>query len=240
MPPRIRHAHGGTRLSEDNPSNDADPPRKTGKDTAHASSDQRGAPRFTLLIRAAKLVADGREFLCILRDVSATGAKVRLFTPLPKHDELCIELANGERYPVDLVWHSDDYAGFRFRDEIDVEKLLDERHGGFPRRQVRLRIVLDAVLHSGGEAVHVTFTDMSQQGAGIECSKWLLMNELVRIDTGVIQPIYAKVRWRSHPRYGLVFEQTFKLDEFARISAPLQLGQAIREAADLARKRDAS
>jgi hypothetical protein len=29
------------------------------------------------------------------------------------------------------------------------------------------------------------------------------------------------------PRYGLIFEHTFKLDELARISAPLQFVQAL-------------
>lgn len=187
----------------------------------------RAAPRFTLLIRAAKLVADGREFLCIIRDASATGVKIRLFTPVPDHSELEIELGNGDRYPVELVWSTDDYAGFRFLGEIDIERLLDESHGAFPKRQVRLRIAMDAILHSGGEAVRVAFQDISQQGAGIECEKWLLMNELVRIDTGIMAPLYAKVRWRSHPRYGVIFEQTFRLDELARISAPIQLGEAL-------------
>jgi hypothetical protein len=80
-------------------------------------------------------------------------------------------------------------------------------------------------------STHVRFHDISQQGACIECEKWLAMNELVRLDTGVMPSLYAKVRWRDHPRYGLVFEQTFKLDELARISAPLQLSQALTEAA---------
>lgn len=191
-------------------------------------ASMRSAPRFTLLIRAAKLVADGREFLCIIRDASATGVKIRLFTPVPEHSDLQIELGNGDRYPVELVWSTADYAGFRFLGEIDIERLLDESHGAFPKRQVRLRIAMDAIVHSGGEAVRVAFQDISQQGAGIECEKWLLMNELVRIETGIMAPIYAKVRWRSHPRYGVIFEQTFRLDELARISAPIQLGDALQ------------
>ena len=194
------------------------------------SADQRAAPRFTLLIRAAKLIADGREYLCIIRDASATGIKARLFTPLPEHEELLIELANGDRYPVRLKWIDEDYAGFQFHQPIDIDRLIDERSGGMPRRQVRLRIALDAILHSGGEATRIGFQDISQQGACVECEKWLLMNELVRLETGIMPPIYAKVRWRSHPRYGLLFESTFKLDELARISAPLQLGQALRNA----------
>jgi hypothetical protein len=186
-------------------------------------AEQRAAPRFTLLIRAAKLIVDGEsEFLCVIRDASASGLKIRLFNPLPPHSDLAIEMSNGDRYLVEQIWSEGEYAGFRFTGDVDIERLLDESHGAFPKRQVRLRIHLDAILHSGGEAVRVAFQDISQQGACIESDKWLLMNELVRLETGVMQPIYAKVRWRSHPRYGVLFEQTFKLDELAHLTATLQ------------------
>jgi len=189
-------------------------------------AEQRAAPRFMLLIRAAKLIADdSREFLCVIRDASSTGLKIRLFNPLPPHRTLAVEMSNGDRYPIELVWKEGEFAGFRFGADVDVQRLLDESHGAFPKRQVRLRILLDGILHSGGEALRVAFRDISQQGAQIESDKWLLMNELVRIETDVMPPLYAKVRWRSHPRYGLLFEQTFKLDELARIAAPLQTGE---------------
>lgn len=48
-----------------------------------ADQDHRAAPRFTLLLRMAKLVCGPAEFLCIVRDVSETGASVKLFHPLP-------------------------------------------------------------------------------------------------------------------------------------------------------------
>ena len=212
-------AHGGRALAQDH----VLPP--TGGQDAQAEpsgAELRAAPRFTLLIRVAKLIADDREFLCILRDASATGMKVRLFAPLPAHRNLAIELGNGERHGAELVWCAQDHAGLRFVGEVDVARLIDESHGEYPRRQVRLQVSLDAMLKSGTEVVHATFQDMSQQGACVLCGKWLLINELVRLDTGVLAPIYAKVRWRDHPRYGLIFEQTFRLDELARISAPLQ------------------
>ena len=189
-----------------------------------SGKDQRAVPRFTLLIRAAKLIVDEtREFLCIIRDASSMGVKVRLFTPLPEHySSIFVEMSNGDAYPVEVVWKEGEYAGLRFPDDIDLEALLDERSSTYSKRQVRLRVRLDALLHSGGEAVSVAFMNISQRGASIACGKWLLMNELVRIETGVLPAIYAKVRWRNHPRYGLLFEQTFQLDELARIAAPLQ------------------
>lgn len=191
-----------------------------------SNQEQRVSPRFTLLIRAAKLIVDGdSEFLCVIRDASSTGLKIRLFHPLPTHYRtLSIEMSNGDRYSAEVVWMEGDFAGFRFLDSVDIDRLRDEAHGAYPKRHVRLRVRLDAMLHSGGEAVQIAFQDISQQGACVDCDKWLLMNELVRVETGVLPAIYAKVRWRSHPRYGLLFEQVFKLDELARFAAPLQPG----------------
>lgn len=187
-------------------------------------ADQRAAPRYTLLIRAAKLIIDeNREFLCIIRDASALGLKVRLFTPLPEnYSSIFVEMSNSDRYPAEKVWQDGEYIGLRFLESVDVDGLLGESSGAFPKRQVRLGIELDAILHSGGTAVNVAFIDMSQRGAKITCDKWLLMNELVRVETGILPVIFAKVRWRNHPHYGLLFEQTFQLDELARIAAPLQ------------------
>lgn len=189
-----------------------------------SGSDQRAAPRFTLLIRAAKLVVDGTcEFLCIIRDVSTMGVKVRLFTPMPDNcSSIVVELSNGDCYPVEVMWREGEYTGLRFIEAVDLEGLLDESSGAFPKRQIRLRVQQDAMLHSGGQAVSVTFRDISQRGASIACDKWLLMNELVRVEAQGLPTIYAKVRWRNHPHYGLLFEQTFQLDELARIAAPLQ------------------
>ena len=46
----------------------------------------RGAQRFTLLIRTAKLVCESGEYLCVIRDVSSTGVRLRLFHDLPADD----------------------------------------------------------------------------------------------------------------------------------------------------------
>jgi len=195
------------------------PPAWGPRDTdgqVRSGAELRGAPRFALLLRVAKLVVDGRERFCVIRDASATGLKVRLFGPLPHPAEIAIELANGDRHRVECVWNANDYAGLRFLEPIELDRLLDEARGAGQRRHVRLRIAFDGLLHSGGEAVAVSFRDISQQGASFESEKWLLLNELVKIETPILPPIYAKVRWRDHPHYGVIFEQTFQLEELAR------------------------
>lgn len=189
---------------------------------APTKSDNRVAQRFALMLRAAKLIADDREFLCILRDASSRGVRVRLFHDLPPHRELALELGNGERLQIEKIWRDGDHAGFRFACETDVQRLIDDSTAAHPKRQLRLRIGLAALVHSGGTATPMTFHDISQQGACIDCIRHLALNELIRIEAPALPPIYAKVRWRRQPLYGLVFEHPFKLDELARMAAPLQ------------------
>ena len=39
------------------------------------------------------------------------------------------------------------------------------------------------------------------------------INQLLRVETGVVAPLYAKVRWRNQPEYGLVFERVLDFEE---------------------------
>jgi hypothetical protein len=47
-----------------------------------------------------------------------------------------------------------------------------------------------------------------------------MVDELVRVEANGLSETYAKVRWRNHPQYGLLFEQTYRLDELAQIVEP--------------------
>ncbi|MFL0354960.1 hypothetical protein ACI5KX_00660 [Erythrobacter sp. GH1-10] len=65
--------------------------------------EQRETPRVSLLIRAAKLITSGEEFLCVVRNISAMGVKIRTLLPIPDEDNLVLETETGERHDVDLV-----------------------------------------------------------------------------------------------------------------------------------------
>jgi len=177
--------------------------------------ERRTAPRVTVLIRPAKLIADGREFLCVLRDVSNGGVKLRLFHQVPAHENLLIEFDTGERHRLRFIWRTGDLAGFVFVDDVDVARLIAVHQGDYPRRQPRLHVEIEATLCTSGLRVPIMVRDISQRGASIDCSGWLLIDELVRIESAVLPTVHAKVRWRRPPRYGVIFEQTFRLDELA-------------------------
>lgn len=190
-------------------------------DEAAPVADQRGAPRFNLLIRAAKLIAGAAEFLVVIRDVSQEGIKVRAFHPLPNDGDFAIELASGERHAVDKVWEEGELKGFRFRDPVGLEKLLAESPIGKRKRSVRLRLNAPIEVFAGTRRTEALFLDISQSGACIASDDFLAIDERVRIQCAGLPELTGRVRWRRRPLYGLNFEQTFRFDELARLTAQL-------------------
>ena len=95
--------------------------------------DLRAAPRFTLLIRAAKLISAQGEFVCVIRDVSETGVSVRLFHALPGCQQFELHMPAGAVYEINRVWQRDNEAGFTFSQPVEVPQLINES-ADYPKR----------------------------------------------------------------------------------------------------------
>lgn len=192
---------------------------------ALAAAEQRSAQRYTLLLRAGKLVSEAGEYLCILRDASSTGIKARLFHELPDAPHFELELGNGDRYAVEPVWQRDGHAGFRFADgPIDVHALMDESTP-FPKRSIRLRLALPVMVTSdAGLSRAGQLQDLSQQGGLLLLEPGLALGQQVRIEAPGLPLRHGRVRWRRRAAHGLVFQQAFRLDELAVLAHRLQTG----------------
>ena len=190
-------------------------------DTQLSVEELRSAPRFTLLIRSAKLVCDAGEYLCVIRDVSASGLRLRIFHALPASETYQIELASGERFEVERVWEAADHAGFRFADWIDVKDFIAEA-SPYPKRALRLRLEFPAQIDVDGDAAHAKVLDLSREGARIETKLPLAIRQKVKLSARGLPPIIGNVCWRSSDAYGLVFQQLFTFEELARLAAQLQ------------------
>jgi len=204
------------------------------QDTAPASPaeatsgpEQRSAPRFTLLIRAAKLISADAEYLCIVRDASETGVSVRLFHPLPADCELALELPNGDRYPLERVWESDGKAGFQFSEPTSFERLV-QSPSRFAKRALRVRLEVPCDLLVGLRWVGATIGNISQQGALVRTQERLSLIQRVKLRAEGMPEITAKVRWRRNDEYGLSFEDTFQFAELAALAFELQHAEAGR------------
>lgn len=191
--------------------------------------EDRAAPRFTLLIRTAKLVCGPAEFLCVIRDVSAEGISIRLFHPLPTAEHLpediggqfVLEMQTGDRHPVSLVWAKPGEAGFKFHTPVDVEQMI-RRASRFPKRELRFAAELPVKLAFSGEKYPATLHNISQQGAMIHTGQYLKIAQSMWIEGSPLPDIEAKVCWRHGDQYGLIFDTTFRMGDLAEIIHLLQ------------------
>lgn len=193
----------------------------TNNNTAAGATDQRSAPRYVSLIRSAKLVSSQGEFICVIRDVSATGVSLRTFHALPTDRAIALELQNGESYELELVRSDGFDASFRFTAPIDVDRLIRE-NWEFPKRPLRLNVMLPLIVSSLSGKANACTLNVSQQGARIECDHVFAIDQRVTISSDPLPAIRCTVRWRKDANYGLVFEDTFSLRDFAVAAAKLQ------------------
>lgn len=192
----------------------------------------RAAPRFTLLIRAAKLVCDAGEFVCVLRDVSESGVSIRLFHALPPEERFALHMPGGAIYPIISVWQRGLEAGFQFAEAVAVDMLINEA-ASFPKRGMRISVSFPVTLTTITQRCTAMIENLSQQGAQLECNGLFAIDQNLRLEGGGIAPelreIRAKVRWRRGTRYGLVFDDTFTLADFAKLIARLQMPSLLNE-----------
>ncbi|NVE95281.1 PilZ domain-containing protein [Altererythrobacter lutimaris] len=197
------------------------------EDTADGA-EQRTAPRFTLLIRAAKIIAHQGEFVGVIRDVSNTGVSMRLFHRLPRSGALALELQSGEQFAIKRVWEEPGEAGFEFEQDVAVDRFISEV-GEFPKRGLRFGIAFPLDVTSRGERFEAMVENISQQGARIACDGMFAIDQSLTLSGEGLDKVRAKVRWRSQGQYGVVFDDTFSLSQFAQLAAQLQAPALLSE-----------
>jgi hypothetical protein len=181
----------------------------------------RNAARFTLLIRAARLVTPDGTFVCVIRDVSETGVSIRLFHSLPAAETYQLQMAGGDSYEMRNVWTKEREAGFEFVEQADVAQLINGV-GNFPKRGLRLDLSMPVTVSSLTGSCHATVVNFSQQGARLVSDGVFAIDQTIRLKSDAFREIQAKIRWRRDRQIGVVFENTFALHDFARFVARLQ------------------
>lgn len=190
-------------------------------DEVASIAEQRAAPRFTTLIRTAKLITPAGEFACVLRDVSSVGVRLRCFHPVPDDSRVTLELQNGESFALSKVREEGFEASFSFLEPIPIETLvyINDR---YPRRPIRLAIRFPVMLRAATGTISAETLNISQQGCRVDAALPLALAQAVVIEAQHLPTIRAKVCWRRGTAHGLVFEDTFTLKDFALHAARLQ------------------
>ena len=182
-------------------------------------------------MRAAKLVCESGEYVCLIRDISASGVRLCLFHDLPAISHAFLELANGEVYPMLGVWAAERQASFSFTQPVDPAELIAEP-GAFPRRAIRLSLRKPGMVFGDGLLRPIQLHDISLNGASFAADTRLSLGQTLVVSLDAIPELTAWVRWRQGHSYGVVFDTGLRLDQLAAY------GLALQPVADKANRRD--
>ena len=184
--------------------------------------EHRVAPRYTLLIRTAKLISASGEYpLRHSRCVIHRGQHSH-FPCLAAGRTADARTAQWRSAPIERVWEKEGSAGFRFPVSVDIDRLLNNQ-GRFPKRRCGSSCNCRHWFPATGAPPGVVIHNISQQGAQIESP----LLSRARPETAARGGQSARASRRgcagaSGTQYGLVFDDTFQFSELAKLAAQLQ------------------
>lgn len=184
------------------------------------SGERRANPRKSMLLRSAKLLVGSREYLCVIRDVSESGLSIRVFHPLPEDADLHLVMGNGDRHRLRTVRREPLLIACEFITPPDVSRIVTEP-SRFCRRQTRLNVKMPGAVEGDFGCEMVMITNLSQQGARVECERRLPVHGKVCLGANGLPDIHARVCWSHSRAAGLVFYEYFRFEEFAQLVAEI-------------------
>lgn len=197
-----------------------------------AGAEQRISQRFKTLLRTAKLIGLTGEFVAVIRDVSDTGLKLKLFHPVPE-DRMALELADGSHFFIEKVWEHGSEAGFRFSSPVDVAAFLSVL-GRKDDGSVLLDVTIPGTITVGNVKIRMTINTLSRQGADLESGVLLGVGEPVLLNGGALPQLSARIS-EAHPsHYRVHFNNLMRLDDLAQViwaaaRKPASSDQRLRE-----------
>lgn len=131
--------------------------------------NRRSDDRHLSLLRVGSMMIGERRELCLIKNISAGGMKVRPYCDLAEGDQLTIELKTGMSVPGSVTWVRDGNAGVTFSQPVDVLEILSQSASGPRPRMPRIEVDCPGTVRDGAHVHRVRVRDVSQGGVKVEC-----------------------------------------------------------------------
>jgi hypothetical protein len=171
--------------------------------------ERRSQERYTMILRVGILEHAGKNSFCLVKNISATGVQLKLYTSASIDHEVRVWVADEEPISGRIVWIRDGVAGIRFDSRIDPQALLRlQQKLRAVRRRSMPRIAASGytAVRMGGRNIASVLRDISSMGAKISTSRPLEAGGLALVRFPGLPEIRAYVRWVDDCDSGLVFE----------------------------------
>lgn len=194
---------------------------KTSEEAATPFPDRRRSDRHAVVAQVAKIrLSSGREELCRLRDISASGLRADVYIPLKPGDHLDIELRTAHTVGCRIVWAVDGTIGVAFDEPIPAAAMLAHcafnDPGGGNLRPPRLKANIRGLLRIGAGSSAVTISNVSQAGLQIVAPAPLKSGTACTIVLPGLVARAATICWWRDGCAGLMLDEAIDYADFAR------------------------
>lgn len=175
--------------------------------------------RLLTLLRVGTIIVDGRRELCLIRNISAMGLMLHIYSPLVEGQTVTVEMKTGQNLTGRVRWLNESNAGIEFFEAIDVMAMLashlvsqEDQKPRMPRVEVRA----PAMLRMGARTYRVVTCDVSQGGAKITIDADLPMDADVVLSMEGFHSLHGVVRWCDGPVAGITFNAVVPWPQLVR------------------------
>ena len=180
---------------------------------APLQADRRDDKRHLTLFRVGAMTVDGRRELCLIKNISAGGMKIRPYCELKIGNDITIELKTGMTVPGHVAWVEAGNAGVEFEHPVDVIDILSASNEGPRPRMPRIEIDCHAAVREGAQTYRMRVIDVSQGGVKLESDTILPRGVDLIVTLPNFTPQPAVLRWCEDGFIGVTFNRLLSLGE---------------------------
>ncbi|HEY6916834.1 MAG TPA: PilZ domain-containing protein [Allosphingosinicella sp.] len=182
-------------------------------------TERRADPRVLPFLPVAKLIVEGYEQLCRVRNLSAGGLMAEVVSLPPAGAEVAIEFDSARQVAGEVAWVRGSNIGVKFDSSVDLRAIFsgERPHIGYRPRPPRLDMQCQATVRVDGVYHKVAVQDVSTGGmkVALRLGKSKLGRKAV-VAVESLDPVRGTIRWSKGGMTGIAFERPIAFEELAR------------------------
>lgn len=180
--------------------------------------ERRATDRHRSVLTAGKIVFDGRDHFCLVRNVSAGGLMIEMRRPPRTGRRVQIETAGLNPCRATVIWSEDRLVGLEFEQpqNVDIVCRRGVADAGLIVRGPRFRCNRIAEFIADDRSCIVEVVNISVGGAKLRGVSGIGINASGRLVMGKpMPPLAGSVRWRVGEDIGFKFADALSRDMMA-------------------------
>ena len=182
-------------------------------------AQRRQEPRLLTLLRVGSIIIDGRRELCLIRNISAMGLMLHVYSVLHEGQRVEVEMKTGQQIAGRVKWIAESNVGLEFDEAIDVMAMLASQLvslNDLKPRMPRVEVRCPATLRMGSHSYRVVTRDISQGGAKIALAAVLPPDAEIVLSMEGFHSLHGVLRWCDGEVAGMTFNTVIPWPQLVR------------------------